>query len=63
MKEEYNEQDEAQSVVKEIQSLTRNEGYDLGDIAVMYRVNAQSRALEESCLRYGVPYQVVGGQK
>ena len=35
----------------------------LGDIAVMYRVNAQSRALEEACLRYGVPYQVVGGQK
>ncbi len=63
VKEEYNEQDEAQSVVKEIQSLTRSEGYDLGDIAVMYRVNAQSRALEESCLRYGVPYQVVGGQK
>ena len=29
----------------------------------MYRVNAQSRALEEACLRYGVPYQVVGGMK
>ncbi|MCH7744620.1 MAG: UvrD-helicase domain-containing protein, partial [Chloroflexi bacterium] len=63
VKEEYNEQDEARFVIKEIQNLTRNEGYDLGDIAVMYRVNAQSRALEESCLRYGVPYQVVGGQK
>ncbi|MCH8109486.1 MAG: ATP-binding domain-containing protein, partial [Chloroflexi bacterium] len=63
VKEEYNEQDEARFVVKEIQNLTRSEGYDLGDIAVMYRVNAQSRALEESCLRYGVPYQVVGGQK
>ncbi|MCH7745680.1 MAG: UvrD-helicase domain-containing protein, partial [Chloroflexi bacterium] len=63
LKEEYNEQDEARFVVKEIQNLTRNKGYDLGDIAVMYRVNAQSRALEESCLRYGVPYQVVGGQK
>ena len=70
--EGYNEEEEAQFVVREIQSLTRNqeavvgrkkEGTTLGDIAVMYRVNAQSRALEEACLRYGVPYQVVGGMK
>ena len=63
--EGYNESEEAQFVVKEIQSLTRGSKakYKLGDIAVMYRVNAQSRALEEACLRYGVPYQVVGGMK
>jgi len=63
--EGYNEVEEAQFVVKEIQSLTRgkNARYKLGDIAVMYRVNAQSRALEESCMRYGMPYQVVGGTK
>ena len=70
--EGYNEEEEAQFVVREIQSLTRNQeavvgrknaGTTLGDIAVMYRVNAQSRALEEACLRYGVPYQVVGGMK
>ncbi|MCH9040444.1 MAG: UvrD-helicase domain-containing protein [Chloroflexi bacterium] len=63
--EGYNEGEEAQFVVKEIQSLTRgrNPSYKLGDVAVMYRVNAQSRALEESCLRYGMPYQVVGGLK
>jgi DNA helicase-2/ATP-dependent DNA helicase PcrA len=61
--EGYDEQEEAQFVVREIQQLTRNSGYKLGDIAVMYRVNAQSRALEEQCLRYGVPYQVVGGMK
>ena len=70
--EGYNEEEEAQFVVREIQSLTRNqeavvgrkkEITTLGDIAVMYRVNAQSRALEEACLRYGVPYQVVGGMK
>ncbi len=70
--EGYNEEEEARFVVREIQSLTRNraaaagrEGseIELGDIAVMYRVNAQSRALEEACLRYGVPYQVVGGLK
>ena len=70
--EGYNEEEEAQFVIREIQSLTRNQesvvgrkksGPSLGDIAVMYRVNAQSRALEEACLRYGVPYQVVGGMK
>lgn len=61
--EGYNEQEEAQSVVKEVQALARTGDYELGDIAVMYRVNAQSRVLEESCLRYGVPYQVVGGLK
>ena len=67
--EAYNEQDEAQFVVREIANLTAggngNGGgrYHLSGMAVMYRVNAQSRALEEECLRQGVPYQVVGGLK
>ena len=67
--EAYNEQDEAQFVVKEVATLTAGGNrngrgrYDLGGIAVMYRVNAQSRAIEEECLRQGVPYQVVGGLK
>ncbi len=34
-----------------------------GDIAVAYRINAQSRVLEESCLRFGLPYQLVGGTR
>ena len=63
VREEYNAEDEAQYVIREVQRLTRNEGYALGDFAVMYRVNAQSRALEEACLRYGVAYQIVGGLK
>ena len=58
--EGYNEQEEAQFVVRELERLVREEGLSRGDVAVMYRVNAQSRALEESCLRYGVPYQLVG---
>ena len=37
--------------------------YKWADIAVMYRVNAQSRALEEMCLRYDVPYHLVGSIK
>ena len=68
VEEGYDEAEEAQIVLREISALTGggngNQGeYRLGDIAVMYRVNAQSRALEEGCLRYGMPYQVVGGQK
>ncbi len=59
--EGYDEQEEAQKVLKEVQVLTRSEGYRPGDIAVMFRVNAQSRALEEGCLRYGIPYQLIGG--
>ena len=66
--EGYDESEEAQLVLKEIGVLTKNGpgtqgGHKLGDIAIMYRVNAQSRALEEECLRYGVPYQLIGGQK
>ena len=66
--EGYDEQEEAQMVLREIGLLTRSKGaapapYRLGDVAVMYRVNAQSRALEEACRRYGVPYQLIGGMK
>ena len=66
--EGYDEQEEAQIVLREVGLLTRSKGasqapYRLGDIAVMYRVNAQSRALEEACRRYGVPYQLIGGTK
>ena len=58
--ESYDAEDEAQAVLKEIRGLASNESHALSDIAVMYRVNAQSRALEEACARFGVPYQLVG---
>lgn len=58
--ESYNEKEEAQAVVKEIDRLIRENGYSQNDIAVMFRVNAQSRALEEACLLYGIPYQLIG---
>ena len=57
----YDERDEAQLVMRESERLVRQESHDRGDIAVMYRVNAQSRAFEDACARYGVPYQLVGG--
>ena len=58
--EGYDEQEEAQKVLQEVQALTRSGECRPGDIAVMFRVNAQSRALEEACVRYGVPYQLIG---
>ncbi len=61
VKEAYNEEEEARMVVQEVDRLAKEEGFKLGDCAVMYRVNAQSRALEEECLRYGVPYRIIGG--
>ena len=58
--EGYDEKEEARQVVSELERLVREEGYKRSDVAVMYRVNAQSRAMEETCLRYGIPYQLVG---
>ena len=63
IKENYNEEEEAQSVVKEIEKLSKSSDRSLSDIAIMYRVNAQSRAREMSCQRNGIPYQIVGGVK
>jgi DNA helicase-2/ATP-dependent DNA helicase PcrA len=61
--EGYNAEEEAQSVVNEIEKFVGQEQISLKDCAVMYRVNAQSRALEETFLRYGVPYKLVGGTR
>ena len=56
------EHDEARFVVGEIDRLA-DAGTDWGDIAVFYRTNAQSRALEELLVRQGIPYRVVGGTR
>jgi DNA helicase-2/ATP-dependent DNA helicase PcrA len=61
--ESYSAEEEAQSVVSEVEKLIVQEQMSLRDCAVMYRVNAQSRALEETFLRYGVPYRLVGGTR
>jgi len=61
--ESYNAEEEAQCVVNEIEKLIGQEQISLKDCAVMYRVNAQSRALEETFMRYGVPYKLVGGTR
>jgi DNA helicase-2/ATP-dependent DNA helicase PcrA len=59
----YSEQEEAQFVVNEILNLTRSEGIRPGDCVVLYRTNAQSRAVEEAFMRYGVKYKLIGGTR
>ena len=59
--EAYDDNEEAAYVVSQINRLVREEGFSLGECAVMYRVNAQSRALEEACLHQGMKYRLVGG--
>ena len=61
--EAHNEEEEAIHVLEEADRLTREGTYGLRDMVVTYRVNAQSRALEEACLRYGVPYKLIGGTR
>ncbi|MBO0729367.1 MAG: ATP-binding domain-containing protein, partial [Acidimicrobiaceae bacterium] len=55
------ERDEGAWLADEVSRLHRN--YDWGDIAVFYRTNAQSRAIEEELVRRDVPYKVVGGTR
>ncbi len=58
-----NEKDEAQYVVSTIEKLVQRDKLRYGDCAVMYRINAQSRAIEESFMRFGIPYRLVGGTR
>ena len=58
----YSGHDEAQFIADEIEALHRA-GTAYRDIAVFYRTNAQTRALEEIFVRSGLPYRVVGGTK
>ena len=57
------EHDEAAFVAKTIDELGDSQGVKPKDVAVFYRTNAQSRALEEVFVRVGLPYKVVGGTR
>lgn len=56
----YNDNDEAQFIVDEIKML-HAEGMELGEIALLYRSNAQSRVLEHALFSANLPYRVYGG--
>lgn len=58
-----NEYDEATFIVDQINHLKREEKYSYSDFAVLYRMNTQSRAIEDILRREGIPYKIVGGLK
>lgn len=59
--EALSEKDEAQKIERRIRDLQLREGLEYGDFAVLYRTNAQSRAIEEALRKENVPYRVIGG--
>jgi DNA helicase-2/ATP-dependent DNA helicase PcrA len=59
--EAYNEQDEALYVLREIERLNKAQKVPLSGIGILYRTNAQSRAIEDAFVRAGMPYRLVGG--
>jgi DNA helicase-2/ATP-dependent DNA helicase PcrA len=74
--EAYNEEEEAEWIARQVEELTGGRGsiltrradeevehWERRDVAVMYRTNAQSRAIEEAFLRYNIRYQLVGGTR
>ena len=62
--EAFDEEEEGLFTAREIKRLQARGDIDkLGDVAVMYRTNAQSRALEEQFLRANIPYKVIGSRK
>ena len=59
--EALSEKDEAQKVERTIRDLHVRGGYTWRDFAVLYRTNAQSRAIEDALRRGAIPYRVIGG--
>ncbi len=61
--EAYDEHEEAQFIADEVQRLVARGACKAGDCAVMYRTNAQSRALEDEFVHRGLPYRIVGATR
>lgn len=58
-----NEYDEGAYIVKQIEHLKREEYYKYSNFAVLYRMNTQSRAIEDIFRRESIPYKIIGGLK
>ncbi len=58
-----NEYDEASYIVEQIEHLRREEYYKYQDFAILYRMNTQSRAIEDILRRENIPYKIIGGLK
>ena len=57
------EYDEGRYIVEQINHLKTEEYYKYSDFTILYRMNSQSRAIEEILRREGIPYKIVGGLK
>ena len=58
-----NEYDEALYIAEQIEHLKREEYFKYSDFVVLYRMNTQSRSIEEIFVRENIPYKIVGGHK
>ncbi len=58
-----NEYDEGTYIAQQIEHLRREEYYRYSDFAILYRMNTQSRAIEEILRRESIPYKIIGGLK
>ncbi len=61
--EALNEASEAEFIIQEIKTLQKNKKLELKDFTILYRTNAQSRALEEGLIRHNIPYKIIGSIK
>lgn len=59
----FDEHEEARFIMDEAYRRKSSEGMSYSDMTVLYRTNAQSRVIEETCLKAGIPYRVYGGIK
>lgn len=58
-----NERAEGEAIIRRVKTAADLNARNYKDFAVLYRTNAQSRAIEEAFIRYAVPYRIVGGQR
>jgi DNA helicase-2/ATP-dependent DNA helicase PcrA len=58
-----NDHDEAAYIAGEIERLKTLGKYKLSDVAIFYRMNSQSRSIEEVLIRAGIPYKIIGGTR
>lgn len=54
---------EAEAIMTRVKQCVADHVRRYGEYAILYRTNAQSRTIEEMCIRYGVPYKIVGGTR
>ncbi len=59
----YDEWEEANFICSQIQSMMMEDDLNPGDFAILYRLNNQSRVIEETLIKYSIPYRIYGGYR